>query len=88
MVVFLIAVYVTLTAVVLQSMICLFYDKSYGAMMKYDDRYDVGNEDRNDDNNSASGSGSVGTIFDPIITPRSCGGLSVNGGDGAAAAAH
>ena len=53
-------------------------------MTNYDDRDD----DRNDDDNADSGSGSDGPIFEPIITPRSCGGGSGNNGDGATAAAH
>ena len=34
------------------------------------------NEDGNDDNNAASGSESDGPIFDPIVRPRSCLGIS------------
>ena len=45
---------------------------------------DNGNEEGNnygkDDNNASSGSGSDGPIFEPIITPRSCGGGSGNNG--------
>ena len=44
-------------------------------MMKYDSRDDdgdnYGNEDRNDDDNAAAGSGSDGMIFDPKTTPWS-----------------
>ena len=46
------------------------------------------NEDGNDDDNAASGSGSDGPIFDPIMTPRSNRGGSGNKGDGAAAVVH
>ena len=62
-------------------------------MTKYDNGGDDGkdndgNEDGNDDNNAAARSGSDGSIFDPITTPRSCGGGLGDDGDGAAAAAH
>ena len=54
-------------------------------MTKYDNGYDDQNEDGNDNNNAASGSGSDGLIFDPIKTPWSPGGGSRNYGDGAVA---
>ena len=67
-------------------------DKTYGAMKKYynrdEDVDNYGNEDGNDDENAASGSGSVGPIFDPITMPRSCGVGSGDNGDGTVAAAH
>ena len=47
-------------------------DKTYGAMTNHNDGDNDGNEDKSDDGNAASGSGSDGWIFDPIATPRSC----------------
>ena len=44
--------------------------------------YDDGNKDRNNDENAASGSGSDGPIFDPIMMPRSCGRSLVDNGNG------
>ena len=94
------AVYGTLTAVVLRSMLGLCCVKTYSAMTNYyngdDDRDDDGddngdddgNADGNDDDNTTSGSGSDGPIFNPITTPRSRGRGSGNDGDGAVAAAH
>ena len=67
------AVYGTLTAVVLRSMLGLCSDKICGTMTNYDDGDDDRNEDRNDDNNAASGSRSDSLIFDPITTTRSSG---------------
>ena len=56
-------------------MLGLCCDKTYGAMMKYDDRYDNRdndvNEDGNEDKNAADISGSDGPIFNLIATPRS-----------------
>ena len=50
-------------------MLGLFYNKTYSAMMKYNDRGDNRdndqNKDGNDDVNAASGSVSDGTKFDP-----------------------
>ena len=57
-------------------------------MTKSDNEYDDGNEDRNNDNNAASGSGSNVPIFDPITTPRSPGVILGDNRNGAAAAAH
>ena len=67
--------YGALKAVVLQYMIGLWCDKTYGVMTKYDngddDRDDNVNEDGNDDDNSAYISGSDGPIFGLIITSLS-----------------
>ena len=41
-------------------------------MINYDNWYDNGNIDGNDDNNAASGSRYDGGIFDTITTPHSC----------------
>ena len=57
-------------------------------MGKYDNGYDDENEDVNNDDNAASGSGSDVPIFNPITTPRSHGGGFGDDGDGAAATAH
>ena len=61
-------------------MLGLCCDKTYGAMMKYDDRYDNRdndvNEDGNEDKNAADISGSDGPIFNPIMTPWSRIGLA------------
>ena len=46
------------------------------------------NEDGNNNGNATAGSGSDGTIFDPITKTWSCGGGSVNNRDGVAAAVH
>ena len=52
-------------------MLGLYCDETYGAMIKHDDRDDVGdndrNKDRNDGDNAASGLRSGGPIFNPII---------------------
>ena len=73
-------VYFILTAGILQSMIGVCCDKTYGAMTNHyneDDNGDNnGNEDENDDDNATFGSGSDGPIFDPIVMPRSCLGLA------------
>ena len=61
-------------------MICVFCDKTYGIINKYnnryDDRYNGVNEDGNDNDNAAARSGSDGPIFDPITTPQSRLGLA------------
>ena len=86
------AVYVTLTAAILRSMLGLCCDETYGAMTNYnngdDDRDNDGNKDGNDDDNAASESGSDGPIFDVISTPWSRRGGSGDDDYGAAAAAH
>ena len=62
------AVYGTLTAAILRSMLGLCCDETYGAMTNYNDEDDngdnYGNKDGNDDDNAASESGSDGPIFD------------------------
>ena len=57
-------------------------------MMNYNDGDDNRNEDGNNDDNAASGSGSNRNIFDPMTKPWSCGGGLVNGGDIATSAAQ
>ena len=47
-----------------------------------------GDKVRNNNNKSSSRSVSDGPIYDPITTPRSRGGVSVDDGNIAAAAAH
>ena len=86
------AVYGTLPAVILQPILGLFCDKTYGAMMNYNNRYyDVDNGKNKDgkyDKNAASGSGSDGMIFDPTMTPWYRGGGSGDNSDNALAAAN
>ena len=53
-----------------------------------DDGYDNRNEDANENDNAASGSGSDGTIFNPITAPLSPRGGSGDDGGGDAAAAQ
>ena len=53
-----------------------------------DDGYDNRNEDANDNDNAASGSGSDGSIFNPITTPLYLRGGFDDDGGGNAAAAH
>ena len=78
------SVYGTLTSVVLRSMLGLCIEK-HMTMTNYDNGYyyrnEDGNEYINDDNNSASVSGSGGLIFDTIIISLSCGGRSGNDGE-------
>ena len=69
-------------------MIGLCYNKTYGAMMNYDDGDNGGNEDVNDNNNATSISGSDDPIFGQITTPRSRIGGQGGDGDSSAAAAH
>ena len=57
-------------------------------MANYDNGDNDINEDGNDNNNAASVSGSNGSIFGPITTPRSHEEGSGNDGNGTAAAAH
>ena len=61
-------------------------------MTNYDGRYDNGVDDGNkdvyDDENEDSRSGSDCPIFDPIRTPQSCSGESVNDGNSTAYVAH
>ena len=73
------ALYGTLTAVVLKSIIGLCCDKTYGTMTNYDDKYDYINEYQNNYDNAASGSGSDGPIFDQITNHWSCRVESVTG---------
>ena len=86
------AVYGTLTAAILRSMLGLCCDETYGAMTNYNDEDDngdnYGNKDGNDDDSAASESGSDGLIFDPVTMPWSRRGGSGDDDDGAAAAAH
>ena len=65
-------------------MLGLYCYKTYGAMINYDDGNDYGNNN----DNTTSGSGSDGSIFDPITMPWYCIEGSGNDGDGAPAAAH
>ena len=64
-------------------MLGIYCNKTYGAMTNHEDRDDGGynnrNEDKNNDDNTASGSGSDVLIFDPIATPWSCLGLTEEG---------
>ena len=73
-------------------MLGLCCDETYGAMINYDVRDDYGdndgNEDKIDDDNAASGSGSNGPNFDLIMTTHSHGGGLGDDGNGSAAAAH
>ena len=61
-------------------------------MANYDDRDDTGdndvNEDRNNDENAAFGSGPDGPIFNLIMPPWSHEGVTGNDSNGAAAVAH
>ena len=56
-------------------MLGLCCDKTCGATMNYDERDDSGGNDRNEDGNNndsaASGSGYDGPIFNPITMPWS-----------------
>ena len=62
-------------------MIGLYCNKIYGSTTNHDYVDDDGdngrNKDGNNDDNAASGLGSDGPIFDPIMTPRSLLGLAV-----------
>ena len=61
-------------------MLDLCCDETYIAMTNHVDRYDYGdndrNEDVNDNDNASSRSGSDGPIFNPISAPWSCLGLA------------
>ena len=57
-------------------------------MTNYDNGDDEKNKDENDDENAASGLGSISPVPDTITTPRSCGSGSCNNKYGAAAKEH
>ena len=66
-------IYGTLTAMILRSTIGLFYNETYGTILNYNEVDDDGDNDRNkygnNNDNTASISGSDSPIFDPITMP-------------------